>query len=56
MLVVMFSGCATKKVNREIKFTTAQEKMIDCYKLLKSFGESGKMSSNFCITIYEEEK
>lgn len=57
LLILLTTSCALPKPKHTpfTGFKSTQDRMIDCFKLLKSFGESGKRASEFCKEIYKEE-
>lgn len=37
------------------RYKTMQEKVLDCYGLLKRMGESGKQAGEICMRLFKED-
>jgi len=58
ILSVFLASCAIPKPNPKPNpvhgFKSVQERILDCYGLLKRMGASDKVASEFCPKIYKE--
>lgn len=59
ILIVLLGSCAIpqpKPTPHPIhKFKSRQELIMDCYKLLRRMGESGKAASSICFKLYPKD-
>lgn len=58
LALLLITSCATPrkapKPHPIHGFKTKQQKMIECYEMLKRMGEDGKQASSFCTKIFKE--
>lgn len=57
---LLFASCALPKPRvrptTAYGFKSVQERIMDCYKLMRRYGASDKNAAEFCKTIYKEEQ
>lgn len=58
---MLLGSCAIPKPRHRPKpdpvhrYKTMQEKVLDCYGLLKRMGESGKQAGDICMRLFKED-